>query len=618
MGAGLVAAGVIVAALAQGLFEPAGYAAGSIVVWAAVLAGIVARRFPVSPVTGPAVAAGICLAAIAVLATASTAWANDQGRAFEEAVRVSFYLGLFTLAACTASRAGRSQWLAGLCLGLGVVTVLALLAYLQPGLLGSEPNDVPNAAGRLSYPIGYWNGAGALLAATAVLLAYGAGRAPTRLLRSASTAAIPLALLGIWLANSRGAGLALLLGWGILVAASADRVRPLRPIAWGLAGALALVLVTRGMGALTSGTIDASSRADGDRLSAVCIGVVGIVFAVAWLADEWSPKLRVSRSAGIAIGAIALAGVIVGLIAADPVKRINEFTKPPAANTGVVVGAGDLSSNGRWQFWVAAVDALGSDPAGGVGAGGFEHWWALHPRAELFVRNAHSLPLQEGADLGVPGLALFLGFVAAVAIAARRRLREGLEGDAGILTAVVAAGALGAAVDWTWQIPAVFGPAVICAVLLASSAPSRPVRNGLWLGFGTVVAAWIAMIGGALVVLTHIELDRSRDAAGAGNIEQAVDSARSARTIQPWSAEPYTQLALLAEQQRDFPAALSYLRQAQERDSEDWRLYVIEARLQRESGHPAAGLAATARAELLSPFSLVSLEAQQPTTETRR
>jgi hypothetical protein len=613
MGAGLVAAGLVIAALAQGLFEPAGYAAGSIVVWAAVLGGIVIRRLPITPTTGPAVAAGICLAVIAVLAAFSIAWASDQGRAFEEAIRLAFYLGLFTLAVCTAGPAGRRQWLAGLTVGLTAVALIALLAYLQPGLIGSEPHDVPNAAGRLSYPIGYWNGAGALLAVAAVLLACGGARAASRLVRSTATGAIPLAILGIWLAHSRGAGLALLIGWAVLVAASADRVRLLRSIAWGLAGALVLVLVTRGMNALTSGTIDSASRADGDRLSVICIGIVAIVCLGAWLADEWDPEPRVSRSVALAGAGIALVAVVGGLIAVNPVERFNDFKKPPDAATGVAVGAGDLSSNGRWQFWTAAVDALASNPAGGVGAGGFEHWWNLHPKADLFVRNAHSLPLEQGAELGVPGLALFLGFVAAVVAAARRRFAAGLEGDAGVLAAVVATGALGAAVDWIWQIPAVFGPAVVCAGLLVASAPSRRmVRNGLWLGFGTVVAAWIAIIGSAVVVLTEIELTRSRDAAGEGRIADAIDRARTARSIQPWSAEPYTQLALLEGQRGDLPAAFGYLRQAQERDSEDWRLVVIEARLQQQSGNHQEALGAALRAQNLCPFPLVSLADTPP------
>ena len=520
---------------------------------------------------------------------------------------MSFYLGIFTLAVCTAGWAGRSQWLAGLTVGLAVVTVVALLAYLQPGLIGSQSHDVPNAAGRLSYPIGYWNGAGALFAGAAVLFAYGGARAPARLLRSAATAAIPLAVLGIWLAHSRGAGLALLLGWAVLVGASADRVRLLRAIACGSAGALALVLVATGMHALTSGTIDSASRTDGDRLSAVCIGVVAIVWLVAWLADGWNPKPRVTRSVGVAAGGLAVVAVVAGLIAANPIERFNDFRQPPDAATGVAVGAGDLSSNGRWQFWASAVDALESNPAGGVGAGGFEHWWNLHPKAQLFVLNPHSLPLQEGAELGIPGLLLFLGFVGAVTLAAVRRLSGALDGDAGILAAVVVTAAVSAAVDWTWQIPAVFGPAVVCAALLTASAPSARVRNGLWLGFGTVVAAWIAIIGSAVVVLTHIELDRSRDAAGAGNVDQAIDRARTARSIQPWSAEPYTQLALLEEDRGDFPAALSYLGQAQDRDSQDWRLYVIKAGLQQESGDPEGELVSLYQAEALSPFPVADL-----------
>ncbi len=169
----MVAAAVVIAAFAQGLFDPTGYAAASIVIWAAVVAGLVGRALPSAPVGWLAAAAGLCLAATAVLATASVAWASDQGRAFDEAVRVSFYLGLFVIAVCTATRAGRAQWLGGLAGGLGVVAVIALFSYLQPGILDSGASDVPNAAGRLSYPIGYWNGTAALLAAAATLLAYG-------------------------------------------------------------------------------------------------------------------------------------------------------------------------------------------------------------------------------------------------------------------------------------------------------------------------------------------------------------------------------------------------------------------------------------------------------------
>ncbi len=96
---------------------------------------------------------------------------------------------------------------------------------------------------------------------------------------------------------------------------------------------------------------------------------------------------------------------------------------------------------------------------------------------------------------------------------------------------MVVAGAVGAAVDWTWEIPAVFGPAVICAALLLASAPARPLaRDGYWLGLSTVVAAWVAMVAGGLVLLTNLELTQSRDAAAANRIPEGIDRARAAKT----------------------------------------------------------------------------------------
>lgn len=607
-GAGLVAAAVIIAAFAQGLFDPTGYAAASIVIWAAVVAGLVGRALPAAPIGRLAAVAGLCLAATAVLATVSIGWASDQGRAFDEAVRVSFYLGLFVLAACTATRASRAQWLGGLAAGLGVVSVIALFAYLQPGILDSGTSDIPNAAGRLSYPIGYWNGAAALLAAAATLLAYGGVRGPTRIVRTVATAALPLAAVSIWLASSRGGGAGAVIALAVLVAASPDRSRQLVTVATGAVGAAILILASEQMHALTSGVVDSAQRADGDRMSALCVVVAGITGAVAWWADGRSPAIRISRRIGIALAAVAIAGVVVGVIAANPADRFREFEKAPPTRAGIPVGAAELSSNGRWQFWGEALDAFESNPVGGVGAGGYENWWARHASVPLFVRNAHSLPLQQAAELGIPGVLLFLGFVGAVVLAGRRRLGEGREGDAGILVAVVVAGAVGAAVDWTWEIPAVFGPAVICAGLLLASSPSRPLaRDGYWLGLGTVVAAWIAMVAGGLVVLTDLELQQSRDAAAAHQIGEAIDRARAAKTVMPWSSEPYTQLAELESARGDISQALAYLKQAEERDSEDWRLPLIEATLLHRRGDGAAALSAAERAQSLSPLPLVSV-----------
>jgi O-Antigen ligase len=599
--AALVAAAIVTAALAEGLFSPTGYATTSIIIWATVIAGLVSRALPTGRVSRLSAAAGLCIAASAALAATSIGWASDQGRAFDEAVRASFYVGLFVLTVCTGTRRDRSEWLSGLTIGLGLVAIIALFSYLQPGVLDSGESEIPNAIGRLSYPIGYWNGAGALLAVTAVLLSYAGASGPTRPLRSAAVAVFPLAVLGLWLTSSRGAGIALAIGLCILIAASPDRPRQLVAVIVGALGAAVVIVVAGQLGDLTAGGGDPAMRADGDLMSAVAVPVGAATGALAWWSDRYRPSLRVSRRLAVILGAVVLAGLVAGLVAADPGKRLNEFESPPSARAGIAVNAADLSSNGRWQFWGEAIDAFESNPFGGVGAGGFEEWWARHAPVAVFARNPHSLPLQQASDLGAPGLVLFCGFFVALAIAAVRRLRAGLAGDVGVLLAVVVTGAIGAAVDWTWEFPAVFAPVVICAALILASARSRPLRDGYLLGVSTVAAAWLAMVAGGLVVLTQIELDRSRSAAADGRIAEAIHRAEQAHTVTPWSSEPFIQLALLEQDSGNLDQALRRLREAESRDSEDWRLPLIEASLQSERGDRQAIRAALERAEELSP-----------------
>jgi tetratricopeptide (TPR) repeat protein len=600
-GAGLVAAGMVTAALAQGLFQPLGYAAASVVIWATVIAGLVGRVLPAAPIARPAAVAGVCLAATAMLATASVAWADDQGRAFEEAVRVSFYLGLFAVAACTASAGARRQWIAGLTVGLAVVTVLALAAYLQPGFLGGPQNDIANAAGRLSYPLGYWNGMAALLAVASILLARAGVAAPYRPLRSAAAAVMPLTLLGIWLADSRGGAAAAVIGLGILVASAPDRPKQLVTLTVGVAGAAVLIGVGDQLDSLRNGLADSAMRADRDRMSALALGICILSGVGAWLLDGRRPALRVGRTLRVGLAVTAAVAIIAGIVAADPAQRFRDFKAPPSQSAAAT--ASDVSSNGRWQWWTAAVDAFESAPAAGIGAGGYEDYWARHATVPLFVRNAHSLPLQQAAELGLIGIALFLGFLAAVSLAAWKRLAASRDGGGGVLVAVIAAAAIGAGIDWTWEIPAAFGPAVICAGLLTASVPALPLkRDGYWLGAATVAVAWVAMIAAGLVVLAEIELRQSRSAAADGNLSEGIHRAQQARTVEPWSAEPYTQLALLEEQRGNVDQALADLHKAENRDSEDWRLSLIEARLQQRQGDMPAARKALERAQTLSPL----------------
>jgi hypothetical protein len=336
-------------------------------------------------------------------------------------------------------------------------------------------------------------------------------------------------------------------------------------------------------------------------MSAVAVPVAAATGALAWWSDRYRPSLRVSRRLAVVLAAVLVAGLVAGIVAADPGKRLNQFENPPPARAGIAINAVDLSSNGRWQFWGEAIDAFESNPLIGVGAGGFEDWWARHATVAIFARNPHSLPLQQASELGVPGLLLFCGFLVALAIAAVRHLRAGLTGDVGVLLSVVAAGAIGAALDWTWQIPAVFGPVVICAGLLLASARSRPLRDDYLLGIGTVAAAWVAMVASGLVVLTQIELDRSRSAAAEGRIAEAIHRAEQAHTVTPWSSEPFIQIAILEKDFGNLDQAQRRLKEAESRDSDDWRLPLIEASLQSKRGDTQAADSALDRSAALSP-----------------
>jgi O-Antigen ligase len=604
-GAALVAAAVVAAALTTGLFYPKGYAVGSIVVWSAVLAGLVSRALPFARVAAPAAMAGLCLAGVVVLAGVSIAWASDQGRAFEEAVQASAYLGLFTLAACTASPRGRSAWLAGMTGGLAIVSALAVASRLQPGVLENKGllELIPDSGSRLSYPIGYWNGLGALLVAAAILLVHSGARAPVRELRASAIAAVPIVALGLRYATSRGAVLALVLGLVVLVAASPNRARQLRAIVLGTMGGGAVVLATSGFHALTDGMTDATARSQGDWATAILLAGVVLTGALAWFMDGREMRLRVPRAIAIGLAVVGVGAVAAGIAIADPAERFRDFKQPPPATPEApyVITDDDFSGSGRWQLWGEALDAFESAPIAGIGAGGFEDWWAQHAPIFLFARSAHSLPLQQMAELGLLGALLLLGFLAAVIAAARSQLIK-RTGEAEALGALLVAALATAATDWSWEIPVVLAPALVAAGLLTAAVPSpEHQRHSYVLGLGAVAIAWLAMVAAGLVLLTELKLDQSRSAAREGRLNDGIDRAQEARQIQPWSPEPYTQLALLEEARGNLDLALERLGQAEARDSEDWRLPLIESRLLFEAGDKVAGESAFDRARALNP-----------------
>src|SRR4029077_9983952 len=114
---------------------------------------------------------------------------------------------------------------------------------------------------------------------------------------------------------------------------------------------------------------------------------------------------------------------------------------------------GTLQSN-RYDYWDVALRAFASEPLRGVGAGGWAVWWLRDRTINEFAQDAHSLPLQTLAELGIVGLALLAVFLAGIVVAAAAPRRA---------SPLLAAGAIAgftvwiahAPLDWDWQMPAV-------------------------------------------------------------------------------------------------------------------------------------------------------------------
>ena len=169
------------------------------------------------------------------------------------------------------------------------------------------------------------------------------------------------------------------------------------------------------------------------------------------------------------------------------------------------------------------------------------------------------------------------------------------------LLALVAAFLFEAGIDWMWELTAVSVVAIFALGLLTGPA-TEPAFSGLQavearrrvspvfriavaaIAFGLIVAE-------AIPLLANMEVRKSQDSVNSGNLVQALDQAESARSIQPWAATPYLQLALVQELGGQIDEAHGSIEHALENDQSDWRLWLVAARIQTKAGDIAAARA---------------------------
>jgi len=144
-------------------------------------------------------------------------------------------------------------------------------------------------------------------------------------------------------------------------------------------------------------------------------GALALAAAVGWLLARRALSPRVLAAA---VGAAVAAGAAVVLLAGPRLAR-SLREKGFIAETNV---------DTRELRWAAAARMLGENPVLGVGPGGFRsEYVAASNNAELAEQTpvAHNMFLEVAAELGLPALLLFLGLVAAAALATENALRRG-------------------------------------------------------------------------------------------------------------------------------------------------------------------------------------------------
>jgi hypothetical protein len=631
------AALVLYLALKNGGYDVIPRSDAGVVVWLVILVGTLAGALPIVRLRSAAGVAIVLLAAFGVWTALALAWSSSDERTMIEVARVATYLGFLVLASGLQRRGYGRELLHGTTAGIGVVVTLAALSRMEPNWFPTQDiaQFLPgiDIQRRLAYPLNYSTGLAAFAAMGLPLFLSLMASGRTVVGRSLGAAAMPIAALALWWT---GSGLAIplgVIGLFVYLVLSKDRLATLASLGVAAVAGLIVILASHSQSALERGVTTPEAQSQGDHM--LLIAIVVCVAAIAaraalelWLrgVDREAPLVSPQRSRQLLVaGAVALAAIVVLAAASGQLsKRWDSFRSASGLDPnqgGQTAQVTDVSARGRYQYWSAAVKAWESKPVYGIGPGTYEFWWNRHgdPAASIFVVNAHSLYLEVLAELGLVGFLLITSFVVVVlAIGALRAWRSTLGARPELAAAAAACFvfAAGAAVDWLWQLavlPAAFMLLIAVAVGGEEAADDRPAtraddRQTGWRRFGPpaamVTLCLVALVAILIPLGSASAVDQSRQDVADGNLASALDSARNAVAIEPFAATPRLQEATTLELMGRLPEAVTAAREATDRESTDWRPWVVLSRLEAENGNPGAAVAAYRHAFSLFPRGL--------------
>lgn len=468
--------------------------------------------------------------------------------ALDDAATTIGYLGVLTLArSCLGPRSWR-QAAMGLFLAASIVTVYALIGRLTPSL--STLTDAQLLAGseRLLAPLGYWNAMGAWAGATVAMALAWSADARGANSRGLALAVFPIAVGVLYLTYSRGGVVATCVSVSVVLALTRNRKRATLHALVGGAAASFVVISIRSQPDIANGV----SGNGGLTVAIFSVLAAGACWVFATGRISGNHRTRVAYPPSSVGPALVLAGlVVIGVVSVVLLAGSHGFGK--GGDTGAVPpddpSARLVSVEGsRSEIWPEALRGFAYSPLLGEGAGSFAYRWAASdPDAEL-VKDAHSLPFETAAELGIAGLlagSLILAgltFMGLGGLDAARRTGPAV----GLFGATVVF-FTSCAVDWTWDSAplALLGLGSVVVLGMAGTEPLNKSRSRSAGAKQTLSARlrWALVVGavglGAVQVPGAVStelIDSSEAQLVIGKEDGALAAAEDAVSAAPWSA----------------------------------------------------------------------------------
>ena len=568
---------LVLATTSDGAFTISRWAPLALFVLAVLVGALIVPARKVLPASRPARVAIASIWGLALWSLLSMLWAKSSGSAFQAADRMILYAAIVSLPfALPISRSSLAAVGWAVSAGIGAIAVYVLIR------LGV--NGVPlMLAGRLNSPIGYRN-ATALLFALPVwpFIIFAATRTNRRPLRAAAFALAVLCLGLVFLTQSRGILIGLVLGACVALSAGPDRVRR----AW--IGILAVGAVALGapwllkpyhaftgdhFAAIPHDVAVAAAALAFLTAGAFVVGMLLALFDQGLRADSSQMK-EARRLARVALAFVVVIGLVGVLVAVgNPVtfarSKWNEFHQLNASTTASSTRLLTVGGQ-RYDLWRVAMKEFSSAPVLGVGADNYSFGYYRDRATNRNLTDPHSLLFSLLAELGIVGTALFATFVLALVAAIRR----GWPGLSSAQRRAVIASASGGAVmlgqslvDWMWLIPGITAIGLFMLAVAAAQAggggsrlEARVPRRTRWMRFAAAGGLVAAMVGVLALFLSDAYIQRARDMIYNPPAELA--AAKVASTFDPWSVDPHYLESSAYETMGNRPAAFAQLRDA--------------------------------------------------------